>query len=112
MAKIEICRVKIRNRVPNRWKPSRFVHGRGGGKWQHFLIGSGLNFDATSVIVLEIIYSVNGVQFFYTRNYLHQIVDLDVNPYYKTYFDKFRLGEADALFWGYASRDFDRLKRR
>lgn len=74
--------------------------GLGGNQHQQFVIGSGANFDATSNILLEIIYSVNGIQFFYTRNYLHNVGDLDVNPYYKTYIEKFRLGEADALGFG------------
>lgn len=71
-----------------------------GGKQQLFMIGSGFNFDCTSVVVLEILYSVNGIQFFYTRNYLHQTVDLDIRSNWQNYFEKFRLGEVDQCGFG------------
>lgn len=74
--------------------------GVAGGKQQLFMIGSGFNFDCTSVIVLEIVHSVNGSQFFYTRNYLHQTVDLDVKSDWQNYFEKYRLGEADQCGFG------------
>lgn len=74
--------------------------GVAGGRKQLFMIGSGFNFDCTSVIVLEIVHSVNGVQFFYTRNYLHQTVDLDIKSNWQNYFEKFRLGEADQCGFG------------
>jgi SAM-dependent methyltransferase len=35
------------------------------------VIGSGSNFGATANILVEIVYSVNEVQFFYTRNFIH-----------------------------------------
>lgn len=43
----------------------------GGMAQQRFYIGSGLNFKANGNIWLEIIYSVEGAQIFYTRNFLH-----------------------------------------
>jgi SAM-dependent methyltransferase len=45
----------------------------GGKSHQEFLIGSGVNFDATTGILIEIIYSVNDVQLFYTRNFIHHV---------------------------------------
>jgi SAM-dependent methyltransferase len=47
-----------------------------GGREDHpFYIGSGANFQANSNIWLEIIYSVEGAQIFYTRNFLHHYTD-------------------------------------
>jgi SAM-dependent methyltransferase len=47
-----------------------------GGREDHpFYIGGGVNFQANSNIWLEIIYSVEGAQIFYTRNFLHHYTD-------------------------------------
>ena len=43
----------------------------GGQEHQMFVIGSGSNFDARGNVLVEIIYSVNDEQVFYTRNFLH-----------------------------------------
>lgn len=51
----------------------------GGRHDQPFYIGSGLNFQADQNIWLEIIYSVEGAQIFYTRNFLHQSWGFDLN---------------------------------
>jgi hypothetical protein len=48
------------------------VWGLGGTAQQTFYIGSGLNFSANANYWLEIIYSLEGAQIFYTRNFLHQ----------------------------------------
>ena len=42
-----------------------------GEEHQMFVIGSGSNFDARGNVLVEIIYSVNDEQVFYTRNFLH-----------------------------------------
>jgi hypothetical protein len=44
-----------------------------------FGIGRGYNLQAVANIWLEIIYSVNGAQIFYTRNFLHYTPDFDLN---------------------------------
>lgn len=47
------------------------VWSLGGTEKQPFYIGGGLNFRANGNIWLELIYSVEGTQVFYTRNFLH-----------------------------------------
>ena len=47
------------------------VWGLGGTEQQPFYIGSGLNFQANGNLWLELVYSVEGAQIFYTRNFLH-----------------------------------------
>jgi SAM-dependent methyltransferase len=47
------------------------VWGLGGTENQPFYIGSGLNFQANGNLWIEIFYSVEGAQIFYTRNFLH-----------------------------------------
>lgn len=74
--------------------------GVAGGNHQLFMIGSGFNFDCSSVALLEIIYSVNGIQFFYTRNYLQDMGDMETNPDYQIHIEEFRLGEIDVLGFG------------
>jgi SAM-dependent methyltransferase len=49
------------------------VWGLGGTPSQAFYLGSGLNFKADGNYWLEIIYSVEGAQIFYTRNFLHYL---------------------------------------
>ena len=46
------------------------IWGLGGTEQQVFYIGSGFNFQASGNLWLEIIYSVEGAQIFYTRNFL------------------------------------------
>ena len=72
----------------------------GGKSHQMFAIGSGANFNATGNIWLEIIYSVGGVQFFYTRNFLHHMEDEESAPGLEKYLEKFRLGEFDSYGFG------------
>lgn len=45
-----------------------------GSEAQPFYIGSGLNFQANGNIWLEILYSIEGAQIFYTRTFLHHPV--------------------------------------
>jgi SAM-dependent methyltransferase len=73
--------------------------GPGGKPHQQFVIGSGANFDAANNIVLEIIYAVNGIQFFYTRNYLSSLSGWDTVSDSQALADKFKQGEFDT--WGF-----------
>lgn len=72
----------------------------GGKSNQEFVIGGGSNFDASGNILVEIIYSVNDVQFFYTRNFIHHI-DYGL-PVLEDddWIDKFRSGERDGYAFG------------
>lgn len=72
----------------------------GGKSDQMFAIGSGANFDATGNIWLEIIYSVGGVQFFYTRNFLHSMVTPESGASLQQALDQFQLGEYDSYGFG------------
>ena len=72
----------------------------GGAKNQLFLIGSGMNFHAAGNILLEIIYSVNDVQFFYTRNFLQDMGNADSATSLENYLERFKLGEIDSFGFG------------
>jgi SAM-dependent methyltransferase len=71
----------------------------GGNEHQLFLIGSGMNFQAAGNILLEIIYSVNGVQFFYTRNFV-QHLEIANLPELEKRLERFTLGEVDGIGFG------------
>ena len=72
----------------------------GGKSHQEFVIGGGSNFDASGNILVEIIYSVNDVQFFYTRNFIHHIdYGLPV-PEDNDWIEDFRNGEHDWYGFG------------
>jgi SAM-dependent methyltransferase len=51
------------------------IWGLGGTDGQFFYIGSGFNFQASGNLWLEIIYSVEEAQIFYTRSFLHYLED-------------------------------------
>ncbi len=71
MAKIEIVH-PAENNLPDFTETIEArVWGLGGTAQQPFYTGSGLNFQANSNLWLEIYYSVEGAQIFYTRNFLH-----------------------------------------
>ena len=72
----------------------------GGKSHQMFAIGSGANFDATGNIWLEIMYTVGGVQFFYTRNFLHYMGDAGSAADLEKYLEQFKLGEYDSYGFG------------
>jgi len=72
----------------------------GGKSHQDFVIGSGANFDATSNILIEIIYSVNDVQLFYTRNFVHYVAHEFSIADLQRSLDKFKSGERDAFGFG------------
>ena len=70
--------------------------GLGGRSDQRFAIGSGSNSTATSTIWLEISYSVNEVQFFHTRNFLHLRSDEFSVTEMEELLEKFKDGEQDS----------------
>lgn len=72
----------------------------GGKSHQMFAIGSGANFDATGNIWLEIMYTVGGVQFFYTRNFLHYMGNEESASDLEKYLEQFKLGEYDSYSFG------------
>ena len=88
------------------------IWGAGGKSHQQFVIGSGANFDGSSTLLLEIVYTVGGVQFFYTRNYLHLMDDIGESPYMGVHFDMFQRGEVDdCWFCGMLPETAIHLKR-
>lgn len=71
MAKIELTREKTEHFPPTTETIEVRAWALGGTFEQTFYIGSGYNAQASSNIWLEIIYSVEGAQLFYSRNLLH-----------------------------------------
>ena len=69
-------------------------------KHQQFVLGSGSNFDATNNILIEIIYSVNDVQFFYTRSFIHYIAWESPIAEKLGFLEKFKSGERDGYGFG------------
>jgi len=73
----------------------------GGKKNQEFVIGGGGNFGANCNILIEIIYSVNDVQLFYTRNFIHNYVGGGFSlPQLQEDLDAFISGERNAFGFG------------
>ncbi len=72
----------------------------GGKSHQEFVIGSGGNFDATTNVLIEIIYSVNDVQFFYTRSFIHYLEYEFPIPEKDKALEKFKAGEHDGYGFG------------
>ena len=70
--------------------------GLGGRSDQEFVISSGSNSTANSTIWLEISYSVNEVQFFHTRNFLHLRYDEFSVTEMEELLEKFKDGEQDS----------------
>jgi SAM-dependent methyltransferase len=71
MAKIEIIKPATENSPALTEIIEARVWGLGGTAQQSFYIGSGSNVQANGNFWLEVIYSVEGAQIFYTRNFLH-----------------------------------------
>jgi SAM-dependent methyltransferase len=71
-----------------------------GKSHQEFVIGSGANFDATTNILIEIIYSVNHVQFFYTRSFIHHVEFQFPLTEKAESLEKFKAGEHDGYGFG------------
>jgi hypothetical protein len=72
MAKIEFLHSEEKDLPPSVETVEVRVWEMGGTERQAFYIGSGLNFQACANIWLEFIYSVEGAQILYSRNFLHQ----------------------------------------
>lgn len=73
----------------------------GGQKGQDFVIGSGSNFGANNNILIEIIYSVNDVQLFYTRNFISHYVSGEFSlTELQANLDAFIAGERDGFGFG------------
>lgn len=88
------------------------VWGPGAKTRQQFVIGSGANFNGSGTLVLEIIYTVNDVQFFYTRNYLQYEGDADDARNLEKHFERFDRREVDVIGLGdMLPETFVRLER-
>lgn len=79
MAKIEITHKKTENYPESTETIEVRPWDLGGKHNQPFYIGSGVNFQANQNIWLEIIYSVEGAQILYSRNFLHHSWGFDRN---------------------------------
>lgn len=71
------------------------VWGLGGEEHQIFSIAGGVNFNARANIWIEVIYSVNGVDFFRTRNFLNHSVATATLDGLTANFARFARGEHD-----------------
>lgn len=100
MAKFEVVQEKQEGRPQSVERIEVRPWALGGKRNHYFLIGGGVNFQADSNILLEIIYSVNGVQFFYTRNFLHDMGDADSTARMEEDLEQFRQGERDHIGFG------------
>lgn len=78
MAKIDLTREAGEHRPESTETIEVRPWDQGGTEDQQFFIGSGANAQAHETIWLEIIYSVEGAQIFYTRNFLH--LPMGFNP--------------------------------
>jgi len=67
---------------------------------QHFSVHNGMNFDASTNMWVEIIYMVNGVQLFYTRNFLHLYGKPDTPSEYEDRLNRFLQSEWDSCGFG------------
>jgi SAM-dependent methyltransferase len=79
MAKIELIHEASEHRPASTETIEVHPWDLGGRHNQPFYIGSGLNYRADQNIWLEIIYSVEGAQIFYTRNFLHHAWGFELN---------------------------------
>lgn len=78
MAKIEVVHEKEEHFPETVETIEVRVWGAAGKKSQAFFIGSGLNFAADANLWVEFLYSVNGAQIFYTRNFVHHDIDPEI----------------------------------
>jgi len=74
--------------------------GLTGTEGQEFALHSGGNFNASWNILLEIIYSVNGAQLFYTRNFLHHMAYERSKQEQLEQLENFRQGRLDGFGFG------------
>jgi len=98
MAKIELIYDADEHRPPSVETIEVRPWDRGGDNRQPFHIGSGFNFSAATNIWLEIVYSVNGAQIFYTRNFLHYTPDFDIKKELKYLDQLVEKGEGNFRF--------------
>lgn len=100
MARIEYIQEKKEDRPASVERIEVRVWGPGGKLHQEFVIGSGANFHAPGTLVLEIVYSVNDIQVFYTRNYLQFEGDEEDAVNVEKQLERFELGEVDTIGFG------------
>lgn len=74
--------------------------GMTGTDKQEFVLQSGGNFNAEWNILLEIIYSVNGAQLFYTRNFLHHMAFERSKQDQIEHLENFRQGQINGFGFG------------
>lgn len=96
MARLEYVKEAKDNKPESVERIEVRVWGLAGARHQSFLIGSGMNFHANSNLLLEIVYSVNGIQFFYTRDYLHLMEDA-ASSSFQGRLEMFQFGEDDSF---------------
>jgi SAM-dependent methyltransferase len=89
MAKIEIVRDSEELSPPTSEIIEVRTWGSGGRPEQNFFIGSGLNFTAVDNIWIEVIYTVNGAQIFYSRNFIHVMDSFDDIPVIEARLEEF-----------------------
>lgn len=100
MAKIECVQKKREERPISVERIEVRPWGLSGNKHQQFVIGSGANFHAPGTLLLEINYTVNDIQFFYTRNYLQFEGDEKSASDVEKQLEQFERGEVDAIGFG------------
>lgn len=98
MAKIEYTKEIEKQKSVERMEVR--VWGLGGRPHQQFAIGGGANFNAPGTLVLEILYTVNEVQFFYTRNYLQFEGNAEDAAEVENHLQRFERGEVDVVGFG------------
>jgi SAM-dependent methyltransferase len=100
MAKIEFIQEKTETRPGSVERIEVRPWGLGGTVRQEFLIGSGGNAHATFNVLVEIIYTVNGFQLFYTRDYLMFYGEAESAMAVGQHLEKFKQGDVDAIGFG------------
>ena len=74
--------------------------GTTGTHRQMFVIGSGANFDASGTLWLEISYTANGRQIFYTRNFLQHSFEYRSLKDTRKHLQNFAQGKSDSFGFG------------
>lgn len=102
MAKIEIVHEKSEDTPESIETIEARVWGMAGTREQPFYIGSGLNFRSDTCLWLELLYSVNGAQIFYTRTFLHMdgYTDNSDQSYEQSIQDFIVTGKGEIIFVG------------
>jgi SAM-dependent methyltransferase len=100
MAKIDFVQERREGRPESVERIEVHPWALGGKTNQPFFIDAGMNFPAEQNILLEIIYTVNGVQFFYTRNFLQEMDVAHSAARLEEDLEQFRQGEMDHFGFG------------